>query len=112
MKKKVYICAPLPFTEDDMTQIKRYTAYALACGTAPVVPHFYILCQQTSKHKALDAIQAASKSLLWYCDEVWVFGEQITENMSEELKFCKTMNIRTRRIREKEIRKLLGGKCL
>ena len=112
MKKKIYICAPLPFTEDDMTQIKRYTAYALACGTAPVVPHFYVLCLQASKQKVQETVHSVSKSLLWYCDEVWVFGEFITEAMSEELKFCKTMNIRTRRIREKEIRKLLGGKCL
>lgn len=105
MKKKIFISAPLPFTEDEMNQIKRYTAYALSCGTAPVVPHFYLLCQQESKRKAIETVLAVSKSLLWYCDEVWVFGDTITENMSEELKFCKTMNIRTRRIREKEIQK-------
>ena len=58
------------------------------------------------------AVTDANKELIKHCDEVWVFGEFITEVMSEELKFCKTMNIRTRRIREKEIRKLLGGKCL
>lgn len=42
MMKKVYICAPLggnvPF---NLEQVRRYTKYALVCGTAPVVPHFY-----------------------------------------------------------------------
>ena len=45
MMKKVYICAPLGGNiKENLEQVKRYTKYALICGTAPVVPHFYALC--------------------------------------------------------------------
>lgn len=51
-------------------------------------------------------------SLLWLCDEVWVFGDTVTDGMRAELKFCKNLNIRTRHITEKEIQNVLGGKTL
>ena len=41
MMKRVYICAPLGGnTEENLKKVRRYTEYALRCGTAPVVPHF------------------------------------------------------------------------
>jgi len=93
--KKVYVCAPLGGNiEENLKKVKTYTAYALRCGTAPVVPHFYALC------------------LVWLCDEVWVFGDTVTDGMRAELKFCKNLNIRIRYITEKEIQNVLGGKTL
>ena len=45
MMKRVYVCAPLGGNiEENLKKVKTYTAYALRCGTAPVVPHFYALC--------------------------------------------------------------------
>ena len=45
MMKKVYICAPLGGNvSENLELVKTYTEYALKCGTAPVVPHFYALC--------------------------------------------------------------------
>ena len=45
MRKKVYICAPLGGNvEENLYKVRRYTKYALLCGTAPVVPHFYAEC--------------------------------------------------------------------
>ena len=45
MMKKVYICAPLGGDiQGNLEKAKRYTEYALKCGTAPVVPHFYAIC--------------------------------------------------------------------
>ncbi len=41
--KKVYVCAPLGGNvEENLKKVKTYTEYALRCGTAPVVPHFYL----------------------------------------------------------------------
>ena len=51
-------------------------------------------------------------SLLWLCDEVWAFGDVITDGMRAELKFSKNLNIRIRYITEKEIQNVLGGKTL
>ena len=43
--KKVYVCAPIGGNiEENLKKVKTYTEYALRCGTAPVVPHFYAEC--------------------------------------------------------------------
>lgn len=113
MMKKVYICAPLGGNvPDNLEQVRRYTKYALLCGTAPVVPHFYAECLDDSKTKEREIGMAAGLSLLWFCDELWIFGDEITSGMEGEIRFCKNLNIPTRKIREKEIVKLIGGKRL
>lgn len=52
----------------------------------------------------------AGQSLLWFCDEMWVFGDVISKGMQKEIDFCRIMNIRIRYITEDMIRKKLGGK--
>ena len=51
----------------------------------------------------------AGQSLLWFCDEMWIFGEEITEGMQEEIRFCQNMKIKTKRIRGKEFERIIGG---
>lgn len=110
MMKKVYICAPLGGdVEGNLERVKRYTRYALMCGTAPVVPHFYALCLDDDNQTEREIGLAAGLGMLWFCDELWVFGQDITEGMKQELQFCKHLNIKTRYVSEKEIRKKIGG---
>lgn len=110
MMKKVYICAPLGGdVEGNLKRAREYTKYALICGTAPVVPHFYALCLDDKIPKEREIGMAAGLSLLWFCDEMWIFGDEETEGMTAEIQFCKNLNIRTRKIRESEIRKAIGG---
>ena len=110
MMKKVYICAPLGGeVEKNLDRVKQYTRYALMCGTAPVVPHFYALCLDDNNQTEREIGLAAGLGMLWFCDELWVFGQDITEGMKQELQFCKHLNIKTRYISEKEIRKKIGG---
>lgn len=110
MMKKVYICAPL---EGDVAvnlqQANRYAEYAMKCGVAPVAPHFYSQFMNYSKPRQLEAGVKAGHSLLWFCDELWIFGEEITKGMNAEIQFCKTLNIKTRKVRASEIKKVLGG---
>ena len=109
--KKVYICAPLGGNvEDNLQRVKKYTEYALKCGTAPVVPHFYALCLNDSIPKEREIGMAAGLSLLWFCDEMWIFGDEVSEGMRGEIQFCKNLNIRMKNISDKEIRKVIGGK--
>ena len=113
MMKRVYVCAPLGGDiEGNLEKVRTYTAYALRCGTAPVVPHFYAECLDDNDPKDREVGLAAGMSLLWLCDEVWVFGDTVTDGMRAELKFSKNLNIRTRHITEKEIQNVLGGKIL
>ena len=113
MMRKVYICAPLGGdVAENLRKVRRYTKYALLCGTAPVVPHFYAECLDDSKSKERDIGMAAGLSLLWFCDEMWIFGDEVTEGMAAEIQFCKNLNIKTRKVREDEINKVLGGKSI
>lgn len=83
MMKKVYICSPLGGNvEENLRKVRRYTKYALLCGTAPVVPHFYAICLDDSIPKEREIGIAAGLSLLWFCDEMWIFGDEITEGKS------------------------------
>lgn len=110
MMKKVYICSPLGGdVRGNLERVKRYTKYALMCGTAPVVPHFYALCLDDDLKKEREIGMAAGLSLLWFCDEMWTFGNEITEGMRGEIQFCKNFNIRVRTIKENEIKKKIGG---
>ena len=111
--KKVYICSPLGGNvKKNLQWAIRYAEYALKCGTAPVVPHFYALCLDDSNPSEWEMGRAAGMSLLWFCDEMWIFGDVVTDGMYSEIQFCKNLNIHTRKIRANEISKVLGGKRL
>ena len=109
MKKKVYICAPLGGNvEGNVKKAVRYAKFALKSGVAPIVPHFYALCLNDDILKERELGRQAGMSLLWFCDEMWVFGDRITQGMQEEILFCKNMKIKIRKIKESEIKKVLG----
>ena len=111
MMKKVYICSPLGGNvNDNLEQVKRYTKSASICGTAPVVPHFYAEWLDYNNPQEREIGLAAGLSLLWFCDELWVFGDAVTEGMKSEISFCKNLNIRIRHVTEAEIHTKMGGK--
>ena len=113
MMRKVYVCAPLSGNvESNLKKVRTYTEYALRCGTAPVVPHFYAECLDDNDPKDREIGLAAGLSLLWFCDELWLFGDTVTDGMKNELQFCKNLNIRIRKITENEIQKVIGGNRL
>lgn len=113
MMRKVYVCAPLGGNiEQNLKKVKTYTEYALRCGTAPVVPHFYAECLDDNDPKDREIGLAAGLSLLWFCDELWLFGDTVTDGMKNELQFCKNLNIHIRKITENEIQKVIGGNRL
>ncbi len=111
--RKVYICAPLGGNiQENLKKVKQYARFALLCGTAPVVPHFYALCLNDNIPKEREIGMSAGLSLLWLCDELWIFGNEETEGMRAEIQFCKNLNVRIRRIRDSEITKKIGGNIL
>lgn len=111
--KKVYICSPLGGNiQESLKKAKQYARYALICGTAPVVPHFYALCLNDNIPKEREIGMAAGLSLLWFCDEMWIFGDEVTESIKAEMQFCKSLNISVRKVRDDEINKKIGEKAL
>lgn len=113
MKKKVYICAPLGGDiTGNLRKARKYTKYALLYGAAPVASHFYAECLNDNTPKERELGMSAGLSLLWFCDEMWIFGNEITDGMKQEIQFCDSFNIPVRKIREKEIIKKIGEKTL
>ena len=109
MMKKVYICAPLGGdVAGNLEKAKRYSEYALRCGAAPVTPHFYAMCLDDSVPAEREMGIAAGLSLLWFCDEVWVFGDETTDGMANEIKLARNLNIKVRAVKEHEINKMIG----
>ncbi len=95
--KKVYICAPQAGdVQGNLEKAKRYSEYALRCGAAPVTPHFYALCLDDSVPEEREMGMAAGLSLLWFCDEVGVFGDQTTDGMRAEIKLAHNLDIKVR----------------
>ncbi len=108
--KKVYICAPLGGNvRENLERVKRYAEYALKCGTAPVVPHFYALCLDDADPKQRQLGMAAGLALLEICDEMWIFGNTVSEGMRGEIRFCDRRRIPMKSISEQEIQTMIGG---
>lgn len=106
MKKKVYICAPLGGNvKENLDNAILYTKYALKQGVAPVTTHFYALCLDDGNPQDRALGMSAGMSLLWFCDEMWVFGDEITKGMKEEIKFCENLRIPVKRFSGVEIKK-------
>ena len=84
--RRVYICSPLGGNVSaNIETAKRYARYALECGMAPFM--------------------LAGLSMLWVCDAVWVFGDELTEGMKTEIRFAEKLNIEVRYISENDLRK-------
>ncbi len=110
MRKRVYICAPLGGdVTENLERAIQYTEYALKAGVAPVTTHFYALCLDDNNPKERALGMSAGMSLLWDCQELWIFGDKITAGMKEEIDFCKNLNIKIKKISNVEIKKVLGG---
>ena len=106
--KKVYICAPLGGdAPNNIERAKEYAGYALKCGTAPVVPHFYALILNDAEPAQRELGLKAGQTLLWFCDEVWAFGEILSPGMKAEIKLARQLNIRVRSFGRKQ--NLSGG---
>ena len=105
MKKKVYICASMDGNlETVLERVKAYVNYALKCGVAPVAPHFYLQTMHPDTKTNAETLRSAARSLLWYCDEMWVFGDEVTEAMASDQQFCKEFHIRMKRIRSLKVK--------
>jgi hypothetical protein len=106
--KKVYICSPLGGdVHANLERAKEYAKYALKCGAAPVVPHFYALLLDDAESEQRRLGMKAGQALLWFCDEVWVFTETRSPGMKDELALARQLGIKVRTFRAKQ--KLLGG---
>jgi hypothetical protein len=93
--EKVFICSPL---SGDITQntenARRYARFAVEKGKIPFVPHllfpqFLNEADKDERHLGL----FFGLRFLADCDEVWVFGDTVSEGMEQELEKAREWNI-------------------
>ena len=106
--KTVYICSPLGGdVPGNIERAKQYAHYALTCGTAPVVPHFYALILDDNDPQERKLGLGAGLAVLESCDELWVFGERISKGMQGEIEAATERGIPVQRFSFGEIQ--FGG---
>ena len=85
-KPLVYIASPFAGDEVQNTQNAiRYCRYAVERGAIPVAPHIY-LPRFISEADARDEAMFMNMVFLGRCEQLWVFGDQITDGMAAEIK--------------------------
>lgn len=107
-RKKIYICAPwrgTTFQEKEANKARtlKYWFFLYRSGYHPIAPQLlygWLLNDDDPKERQ-DGLDAGLEELQ-RCDEVWVFGQKITEGMRGEIKAAETAGIPIRRIDEPE----------
>ena len=95
-----YICSP--YRDNPRVNIMRarhYCKFAVSKGRIPLAPHLYFpqfMSEGTEREKAM----SMNLELLKLCDEVWVFGEQITEGMAMEIERARKVRYFTTKCEE------------
>lgn len=100
--KKVYICSPLKSftarrTEQNRKRALVYCRFAYEQGCNPFAPHtIYPQFLDESKPKERADGMRMGQEWMWAMQEMWVFGETISEGMKEEIELAKLLGIKIR----------------
>lgn len=92
----VYICSP--FSGDisgNIERAKKYSRYAVESKAIPIAPHL-LFPQFMSDDAERELALFMDMVLLGKCEELWVFGELVTEGMSAEIAKAKRKNMKIR----------------
>ena len=86
-KKLVFVSSPA-FDKGNIEDALRFCKYVFNCGAIPFAPQLFFpqFFPDTSDAEQRKAIVGAGIVVLAECDELWAFGDRITESMRLELK--------------------------
>lgn len=87
----VYICSPLSGDiPGNMEKARKFCSFALEKGQIPLAPHLMFpqfVNDDDSAERELAIFMDVI--LLGKCDELWVFGDRISEGMAVEIEIAK-----------------------
>ncbi len=94
--KRVYVCSALRGdVEQNIENAKNYCRYIVKeYGAIPIAPHIYFtqfLNDEIEEDREFGL--SAGLFLLSDCDELWYFGDSITQGMTQEICFALEHNI-------------------
>ena len=96
----VYICSPFSGdVENNVIKAQKYSRYALDEGNIPIAPHL-LFPQFMSDESERRLAMHFNYVLLGKCEEVWVFGDNISAGMADEIKIAKKRKMKIRYIKE------------
>ena len=99
----VYICSPYAGdVETNTEKAKRYCRFAIAKNRIPFAPHLLypqFLSEQSGRGLAL----YMGLVMLTKCDELWVFGEKVTQGMALEIRKAQRRGMAMRYVEEEEV---------
>lgn len=89
----VYICSPYSGdVEGNTEKARRFSRFAVDRGAIPITPHL-LYPQFMSEEKERELAMFFNKVLIGKSEELWVFGENVTEGMSTEIGTAKKRGI-------------------
>ena len=92
----VYICSP--FSGDHIAgteNAKRYSRYAVDAGAIPFAPHLLLPMYMKEDSERGQALYM-DMVFLRRCDELWIFGENITSGMQAEIDQARKLGMKIR----------------
>lgn len=98
----VYICSPFSGdTEKNLEQARAYSRFAVDEGYIPLTPHLMypqFMNERTERELAMHM----DLVILKHCKELWVFGENITSGMQEEIDLARKRNLTVKHFSEEK----------
>ena len=89
----IFVCPPFQGKSENLERAKRYCRFVLERGYIPIAPNVYFSqfmndLNPEDRRKVLEM----NKKLLDFCDELWIFGDEITEGMKGEIEYALSFN--------------------
>lgn len=100
MKKKhfIYVCSPLRGDiERNTNRAIRYSRFVFSSGGIPMTPHVYFttFLDDTIPEERAAGIEMGNQ-MLQICEELWAFGEKVSEGMATEITAAKELGLKVR----------------
>lgn len=96
----IYICSPYSGDIKKNTEkAKEYCRFAVENGNVPIAPHL-LFPQFIDEESERELALQMDLLLLERCDEIWIFGEEVTSGMRAEITYAKNKEIKARYFKE------------
>ncbi len=98
-RQMIYICSPFKGdTETNTANALRYCRFAVERGYLPIAPHCYLpRFMDDSVPTERELALSFGLRLLTGCQELWAFGDYISEGMGREIDAARRHSIKIRR---------------
>jgi hypothetical protein len=96
--RKVFVCSPYAgCVKENVHNARMYSRFVFLCGCMPITPHLmYPRFLGDKDPKERDAGIQMGLILLDFCNEIWVFGQRISNGMRREIAFAESHGILVR----------------